>query len=139
MPVISVTDEVAQRWLDAAGKQLGDLQAKLDTGEPMMGFTIPDSKLAASIAIQPRATDGTQHHRAAGSEARRGGRTGRDRWCSHRPPGKRGGGGSSLAKEEEAGEIHRGADDNASGVAAVLEMAQYLSASKRTGEFRIAI
>ena len=39
----------------------------------------------------------------------------------------RGAGGNSLARKEEAGEIHLGADDNASGVGAVLEVARRLS------------
>ncbi|MBC7466587.1 MAG: M28 family peptidase [Bdellovibrio sp.] len=38
--------------------------------------------------------------------------------------------GSSLAKAEEKGKIHFGADDNASGVAGVLELAHYFSAKK---------
>ena len=38
--------------------------------------------------------------------------------------------GSSLARADEAGRIHPGADDNASGVAAVLELAQYFTVPK---------
>jgi hypothetical protein len=41
-----------------------------------------------------------------------------------------GGGGSSLAKDDEREKIHVGADDNASGVAAMMEIAQYLAAEK---------
>ncbi len=43
----------------------------------------------------------------------------------------RGEDGSSLAKAEEAGEIHNGADDNASGVAAVLAAGAELAAQDR--------
>ncbi len=39
--------------------------------------------------------------------------------------------GSSLAKSDESGKIHYGADDNASGVSAVLELAHYFSNSKQ--------
>lgn len=39
--------------------------------------------------------------------------------------------GSSLAKNDEAGEIHNGADDNASGVAAVLAAGAELAAMER--------
>ena len=42
---------------------------------------------------------------------------------------------SSLAQEDERDEIHFGADDNASGVAAMLEIAQYLAAQKAKGKF----
>ena len=43
----------------------------------------------------------------------------------------RGEDGSSLAKAEEAGEIHNGADDNASGVAAVLAAGAVLATQER--------
>ena len=39
----------------------------------------------------------------------------------------RGGGGNSLARQDEAGGIHHGADDNASGTAAVLQIARDLA------------
>ena len=35
---ISVTDEVASQWLQSAGKELGELQEKIDNGEPAIGF-----------------------------------------------------------------------------------------------------
>ena len=41
--------------------------------------------------------------------------------------------GGSLAKNEERNMIHFGADDNASGVAAMLEVAEYLADLKRAG------
>ena len=41
---------------------------------------------------------------------------------------------TSLAKEEERGGVHRGADDNASGVAGMLEVAQNLAGLKRQGK-----
>ena len=42
-------------------------------------------------------------------------------------------GGSSLAREDEVDQVHAGADDNASGVAAMLEIAQYLASEKSKG------
>lgn len=39
----------------------------------------------------------------------------------------------SLARADEAGQIHHGADDNASGIAAILEVAQTLSADAAAG------
>jgi len=44
-----------------------------------------------------------------------------------------GGGGNSMARDEERGQPHRGADDNASGVAAMLEIAQYMVLQKKAG------
>jgi len=44
---------------------------------------------------------------------------------------------SSLARADEAGKIHYGADDNASGVAALLEIAEYLSAQHKQGRLHL--
>ena len=40
IPVISVTDGVAEQWLAGSGKNLKELQDKLDSGEPQMGFEL---------------------------------------------------------------------------------------------------
>jgi hypothetical protein len=44
---------------------------------------------------------------------------------------------SSLARDDEAGRIHYGADDNASGVAALLEIAEYLADKRRRGSLAL--
>ena len=44
--------------------------------------------------------------------------------------------GGSLARGDEVNQIHFGADDNASGVAAMLEIAQYLTEMKRRDRFQ---
>jgi len=46
--------------------------------------------------------------------------------------------GNSLARRDEAGQIHPGADDNASGVAAVLEAARMLAAKPARGPLIVA-
>ncbi len=45
--------------------------------------------------------------------------------------------GGSRAKGEDAKKIHPGADDNASGVAAVMEIAQYFAALKEAGKLHL--
>ena len=132
IPVISVSDKVATKWLKAAGKNLGDLQAKLDTGEPQMGFTVEGLKLTANVEIQ---------------KVRRSGRNVIGRLlagdkpspqavivCAHIDHLGARANSSSLAREDEKDQIHFGADDNASGIAAMLEVAEYLSAQKRGGK-----
>ena len=52
IPVLSVTDAVAERWLKAAGKDLVALQDELDSGDLVMGFELAETSLAASIDIQ---------------------------------------------------------------------------------------
>ncbi len=47
-----------------------------------------------------------------------------------------GAGGSFARQEDESGGMHRGADDNASGVAGMLEVAQYLALKRKQGESR---
>jgi Tol biopolymer transport system component len=134
LPVISVTDRLAEQWLAAADKQLDRLQARLDTGEPVMGVAIPDHLLSATISIQRVKKQGRN---VLGRLPVNDGQMSEQLVMvgAHIDHLGRGGGGSSLAKEDEANQIHVGADDNASGVAAILEMAQYLAASKRGGNF----
>ena len=52
LPVISVTNKVADSWLAASGKSLKELQDELDKGQQKMGFEIKGVKLAAKIDIQ---------------------------------------------------------------------------------------
>lgn len=134
IPVMSVTDQVAEQWLAKSGKSLKQLQDTLDRGEISMGFTLEDIKLSASVDVVqvksegrnvlgrlPAASDAATESLVIGAHVDHLGR---------------GGGGSSLARDDEEGQIHYGADDNASGVAAMLEVAQYLTAQSAGGKFR---
>ena len=42
-----------------------------------------------------------------------------------------------MARDEERQGMHRGADDNASGVAAMLEIAQSMAVQKRAGKLKL--
>ena len=129
---ISVSDELAGRMLASAGRELVELQGSLDTGDTHPGFGLSGVTLSAEIDVV--------------RVAKRG-RNVIARLVADGSPGKppvligahvdhlgRGETSGSLAKKEERGEIHRGADDNASGVAALLEAAQYLAALKEQGK-----
>ena len=131
LAVLSVTDQVAEAWLKSADRDLADLQAKLDSGQPVMGFALPEVTLQATIGIQRVKKQGRNVlARLPAADAAQTVIVG-----AHIDHLGRGGGGSSLAKEDEANQIHFGADDNASGVAAVLEVAQFLSVAQRSGQF----
>ena len=52
LPVISVTNKIADSWLAATGKSLKELQDDLDKGQQKMGFEIKGIELAAKIDIQ---------------------------------------------------------------------------------------
>lgn len=132
---ISVNDALAEWLLRPAGKSLADIQASLDSGAVAPGFMVPGTFLEAEVDIV---------------QEKRTGRNVVARLNAGQGPGKtaivigahvdhlgRGEGTSSLAKEGEKGEIHYGADDNASGVAGLLEIAQSLTEAKAKGELRL--
>ena len=111
-----------------------DLQTSLDDGSLMMGFAIEGSEVAAEVVIERRTGAGRNvlARLPAGEQAN-------DKQPfvmvgAHIDHLGVGGGGSSLARDDESGQVHAGADDNASGVAAMLEIAQYLASERAKGE-----
>jgi Tol biopolymer transport system component len=132
IPVISVTDAVAEKWLEAGGKSLAELQKSLDDGGMAMGFEIEGPSVAATIEIERRT--GIGRNVIARLKA---GESNTDQVVmvgAHVDHLGTGQSSSSLAQGDEGDMIHYGADDNASGVAAMLEIAQYLAAQKRSGD-----
>ncbi|MEE2825349.1 MAG: M20/M25/M40 family metallo-hydrolase [Planctomycetota bacterium] len=128
---MSISDDVANRWLSAQGKDLQALQERLDTGQPMMGFPIKNLELGAAIDVEQVVGRGRNviGRLMVGDEpAEQAVLVG-----AHIDHLGRGTGGS-LAKNEERNMVHVGADDNASGVAAMLEVAEYLADLKRKGK-----
>jgi Tol biopolymer transport system component len=121
--VVSVTDKVAQGWLSQAGKDLNELQTKLDSGEPSPGFEFP-LRIVAKVDVE---------------QVRQIGRNIVARWQVGDQPSPQAivvgahidhlgtGTSSSLAREDEKGQIHFGADDNASGVAVMMEIAEHFA------------
>ena len=131
---ISVTNEVASKILSPSGEKLKDLQTSLDDGSLMMGFAIEGSAVSAEVVIERRTGAGRNvlARLPAGEQAN-------DKQPfvmvgAHIDHLGVGGGGSSLARDDESGQVHAGADDNASGVAAMLEIAQYLASERAKGE-----
>lgn len=135
---ISVSDALALEWFAKSEDKLEDLQAELDKGEMMMGFELPEVSVWASIQVQPIKRTGTNvlgilrasedPNQAAKSVIIVG---------AHIDHLGAGGNSSSLARDEERNGIHRGADDNASGVAAMLEIAQSLASQKKAGKLQL--
>jgi Tol biopolymer transport system component len=135
---ISVSDAVALDWFSKSEDKLEDLQTELDKGEMMMGFELPEVQVASSIQVQPIKRTGTNvlgilrssddPNQAAKSVIIVG---------AHIDHLGAGGNSSSLARDEERNGIHRGADDNASGVAAMLEIAQSLASQKKAGKLQL--
>jgi hypothetical protein len=135
---ISVSDELAEKWFEKSEDKLADLQSELDRGELMMGFELPEVEVAANIDVQPIKRTGTNvlGILRASDDPNVASKTlmivG-----AHIDHLGAGGNSSSLAKEEEKNGVHRGADDNASGVAAMLEIAQSLASQKKSGKLKL--
>ena len=132
LPVISVSDEVASNWMKAAGKDLAGVQQKMDSGEPAMGFPVKNLQLSATIDIRQEKKTGRNVL----------GRLQLDEQPAHQivVVGAHidhlgtGANTSSLARDEEQTGIHYGADDNASGVSAMLQMAEAMALAKDAGQ-----
>ena len=122
---VTITDGVPESLLDGAGRDLEKLQDALDRGEKVPGFVIPGVTVGAHIAIAREKRTG--RNVLARLRSGPGGGAPVLALGAHLDHLGRGEASGSLARGEERGKIHFGADDNASGVAALLEIAQYLS------------
>ena len=130
---VSVTDALAEEWLRQAGRSLKELQETLDTGQLVSGFSLGGLKLGATIDIRQEKHQG-RNVLARLRAAERTADAGIVVVGAHIDHLGTGLGRGSLAREDEKGHIHFGADDNASGVAAVLGIAQTLAAQQATDE-----
>jgi Tol biopolymer transport system component len=124
----SIGAPLAEALLAAAGKDLAAVQAGLDVENPHAegSFALPGASVELQVelrrirkeernvvAVLPPAGDAaTAQYVLVGA---------------HYDHLGRGEAGNSLAHKDEEGQIHNGADDNASGTAAVLEMARALA------------
>ena len=134
IPAISMSTEAASRLIASAGKDLSEIQKKLNSGEMIQGFDIPNARIKAEIDVDQETRQGRNVLGVLSA-----GETG-----PHPSPavvvgahidhlGSEGSVGS-LAREDEKGQIHYGADDNASGTAAMMEIAEYLASLKSSGK-----
>ena len=135
LAAISVVDQVAATWFTRAGKDLAKIQKTLDTGQAIAGFDVPGLVLGGTIDIrQEKKTGRNVIARLPGNQ----------RIAGQSEPALVIGAhvdhlgskltSSSRATGDEIDKIHNGADDNASGVAAVLEIAEYLAGQRRDGK-----
>ena len=132
---ISVTDQVAEAMLEASGRRLGELQEALDTGEILEGVALPGVSVNAVVDLDQQTARG--HNVLARLPAGADGAAPAVIVGGHIDHLGRGIEGKSRARPEERDEVHYGADDNASGVAAMLEIAQYLAHLKKEGKLAL--
>jgi len=132
LPILSVTDELAAKLLSSGERSLKELQTQADDGSPVMGFILKGTELSATVDID-------QEHRQGRNVLGRlqvGDEPSHEivvvgAHIDHLGSGPSAG---SLARDDESSGIHFGADDNASGVAAMLQMAEALSTAKEQGQ-----
>lgn len=136
LPVISVSDDLAERMLAAAGQDLAAIQQALDAGEPVPGFALDGVEIAARIDLEPtRSVDRNVLGRLYAGDSPDDSLVVIGAHVDHIG---RGLDMDSRAEDVTAGQIHYGADDNASGVAALLEIAQDLATRKAGGGLDLA-
>jgi Tol biopolymer transport system component len=131
MAAISANDALADALLAGSGRSLKALQDALDGGEPVPGFVLPGVTLEAVVDLH-------QEHRTSRNVlARLPAKEGKAAPMlvvgAHVDHIGNGVGLGSLADKDEQGMVHPGADDNASGVAGMLEIAQYLADQQARG------
>lgn len=128
LPAASITGQVAQSLFRTAPKPLADIQKELDTGNPhVAGFAIPN----LGVTVKTKVTRVQKAARNVVGVLPATSRVAAPKpWIiigAHYDHLGHGQGGNSLATKEEVGKAHLGADDNASGSATVLALADTLS------------
>ena len=127
----TVNGELGAAIIESTGESIEAVQASFDTGNPhVTGFDLP---LEGSLEVSLETQEATGHN-VIGYLPPTGGAALDKPYVllgAHYDHLGRGRGGDSLARGDEAGQIHNGADDNASGVAAVLSSGVRLATAER--------
>jgi len=128
----SITSGIADRIFRGADKTLADAQKSLDSANPhVAGFAIPDVDVKLHVAVEREKKTG--HNVAAYLPATSPAMAAKP-WVAvgaHYDHLGHGEAGNTLADKADAGKVHFGADDNASGSAAVLAVAASLARQPR--------
>jgi len=135
----SASGEVADAIFEhVADQDLEATQKSLDDGNPhVTGFDIPGLEISLTTSVVRERREGFNVAGYLPGETE-----GLDKpWVvlgAHYDHLGRGGGGNSLAGKDEKNDVHHGADDNASGTAAVLDAARTLTSQSRQRSIAIA-
>ena len=135
----SISGAVADRMFAAAGKTLEAAQQSFDSGNPhAAGFALPSAAVSLKTSVLREKRTG---HNIASYLPATGTAAADKPWIAlgaHYDHLGHGEAGNTLAAKDEAGRIHFGADDNASGAAAVLAIATALAGGPRPRNVLVA-
>ncbi len=125
IPFVQIKTQTLEKWLTGAGKSLKDLQAAIDKDLKSRPFAFPDS-LRLEVEVDIQRDIKTVENVAAYLAGETGEYVIIGAHYDHLGLGEQFSMASSMA-----GTPHPGADDNASGVAGVLELARYFAAQPK--------
>jgi hypothetical protein len=141
IPAASIGADVAKAIFGSSDRSLPDAQQALDTANPhVSGFAFPNLTVTLHAAVARERQTG--HNVIAYLPATDATTAIAKPWVAlgaHYDHLGHGDHGNSLARKEEAGAIHFGADDNASGTAAVLSIAAIVANEPRHRNVLIAL
>ncbi|MFP6874612.1 MAG: M28 family peptidase [Verrucomicrobiales bacterium] len=142
LPAISISDQLASALItgidvEDIAKRLIDFERlfrKYHAAESVTGFPLP-WQVSAEIGLEKASEQGRNViGRLQVSDKPSAEKIVIGAHIDHLGYGKR---GSSRASGDRAEQLHPGADDNASGVAAIMEIAQFFANRKRSGKLKL--
>lgn len=133
--VLKISPDIFQELLkkadlDSSLKSVKSLKLSYDNYEKTVGFSIPSIYFGAEVQLKPTVSTGRNVIGVLYPEKKSNSKM--ILIGAHGDHLGLGQSGSSLAKGADKGQIHFGADDNASGTAGVLELAHYYSGQTRS-------
>ncbi len=126
--MVQATRAAAQQWFEAAGKSLAEVQESIDSQGSPQSFALPAS-LTASLEVDIERKQATVHNVAGYLPGKS-----KEYLVIGAHYDHLGFGDDSSLAPSQIGEVHYGADDNASGTAGVIELARILSSRPKPAE-----
>ncbi|HXE90186.1 MAG TPA: M20/M25/M40 family metallo-hydrolase [Terriglobales bacterium] len=124
IPIVQVKNAVADSWLEAAGASLSQLQREIDEKSEPRSRSLPDS-LQVSLRVEIEKLRSRVHNVLAYLPGKSEEYVVLGAHYDHL-----GRGGANSLAPSQTGQIHHGADDNASGTAGLLELARVFSVER---------
>ena len=128
IPMIHITASVADKLLAPSNKKIGELQSAIEKDLSNHSFVLSDVRVSATsdILVDEKKTENIIARAEGSDPVLKKECVIIGAHCDHVGMGFSG----SLLGREGAGRTHPGADDNASGTAGMLEIAQYIASLK---------